>query len=396
MTEMSKGSTGHSMHITEREVMKEKTPSCYPEYKQNEDDHGYNLSGRPQTANMRCSPGHVNMTNLQVSGFSENFSKVNQNQEVFFDIKIHERKSSGLKRKFDESATGKHADTERKYETEISAFQRIKQQKLSIDFKTKISDRETRETENVEVDDEPEQISEAEMDTHVIECKGKNIRESQNRVNKEEVTLGDEKISNVSSCPSDTQPTPDCLVSPKVHEHLWCCTNGYFQRRQGAFSEFESNCGCTSHNLVDWSTRMTWCSHKLRHQYKVREVTHASPYRTKSNPYITHAQLFRPLSFTALRHKDIDLLEISSPPSLPLQQSNVPQLQQSQTPLPQQLPPTCDERSVSVIIRKTPQSLPDQRTSALSASVELHMKKELPDPVHSTEGKLQYISCSSA
>lgn len=75
-------------------------------------------------------------------------------------------------------------------------------------------------------------------------------------------------------------PLANPLLSHSIHERLWCCTNGYFWRTSvGPFSEFQSNCGCTSHNLVDWSTRPTWTNLTLRHQWKVREVTFLSPYR---------------------------------------------------------------------------------------------------------------------
>lgn len=65
----------------------------------------------------------------------------------------------------------------------------------------------------------------------------------------------------------------------KIHDCLLCCTNGHFRMTAGPFSEFESNCGCTTHILVDWKTRVTWSSLSLRHQYKVHEVTNLSPYR---------------------------------------------------------------------------------------------------------------------
>nr|XP_053627714.1 zinc finger protein 256-like [Cherax quadricarinatus] len=85
------------------------------------------------------------------------------------------------------------------------------------------------------------------------------------------------------------------LVIPGVHQYILCCNKGHFQESSGAFSEFESNCGCTTRNLIDWSTRVTWISLNLRHQYKVREVTYQSPYRSSefkwvapyTNPYDT-------------------------------------------------------------------------------------------------------------
>ncbi|XP_071534570.1 uncharacterized protein [Panulirus ornatus] len=81
------------------------------------------------------------------------------------------------------------------------------------------------------------------------------------------------------------------LLTHSIHDNLWCCTNGYFCLTSvGPFSEFQSNCGCTTHNLVDWSTRVSWTNLHLRHQYKVREVTYVSPYRaTGFQKVVPHA-----------------------------------------------------------------------------------------------------------
>ncbi|XP_045581836.2 early growth response protein 1 [Procambarus clarkii] len=85
---------------------------------------------------------------------------------------------------------------------------------------------------------------------------------------------------------------PNPLLTSGVHRSLLCCTNGSFQGSSRVFSEFESNCGCTTRNLVDWSTRVSWTSLNLRHQYKVREVTYLSPYRSSGfkwvAPYLLH------------------------------------------------------------------------------------------------------------
>ncbi|XP_037792994.1 zinc finger protein 680-like [Penaeus monodon] len=78
-----------------------------------------------------------------------------------------------------------------------------------------------------------------------------------------------------------TQRNP--FETSKIHDCLLCCTNGHFRMTAGPFSEFESNCGCTTHGLVDWTTRVTWCSLSLRHQYKVHEVTNLSSYRSQND-----------------------------------------------------------------------------------------------------------------
>ncbi|KAK4292171.1 hypothetical protein Pmani_035036 [Petrolisthes manimaculis] len=80
--------------------------------------------------------------------------------------------------------------------------------------------------------------------------------------------------------PKETQPNNPFMTKGQ-HGDLWCCTNGHFRVLSGPFSEFESNCSCTSRTLVDWNTRPVWSSLHLRHQYKIREVTHLSPYRTR-------------------------------------------------------------------------------------------------------------------
>lgn len=105
--------------------------------------------------------------------------------------------------------------------------------------------------------------------------------------NNKEYSVGVEGKSDCSSTNTkDTEIQEESqsnnpFMTQGVHGDLWCCTNGFFRVLTGPFSEFESNCSCTTRTLVDWSTRPVWSSRHVRHQYKIREVTHLSPYRTQ-------------------------------------------------------------------------------------------------------------------
>ena len=91
------------------------------------------------------------------------------------------------------------------------------------------------------------------------------------------------------------------LTATSIHSSLLCCTNGYFNVTSGYFSNFESNCGCTSHNLVDWSTRLSWTNLSLRHQVKIREVTIKSALRSSSSS--SSASSFTPSGILSANQK---------------------------------------------------------------------------------------------
>ncbi|XP_042232472.1 zinc finger protein 135-like isoform X2 [Homarus americanus] len=126
------------------------------------------------------------------------------------------------------------------------------------------------------------------MDSDLLEH---DVQELQRNNDSEEILEEGEK-SHTSNKHERKPRAHNPFVAASIHNRLWCCTNGNFRVNSRILSEFESNCGCTTHNLVDWATRVSWTDLNLRHQYKVCEVTHQSPYRSsgfkKVVPYTQH------------------------------------------------------------------------------------------------------------
>ncbi|KAK7019187.1 hypothetical protein SK128_022349 [Halocaridina rubra] len=83
------------------------------------------------------------------------------------------------------------------------------------------------------------------------------------------------------------------FLERRIHDCILCCSNGFFSMTPGPMSEFESNCSCTTHTLVDWQTRVTWTNPSLRHQFKVQEVTARSPFRSHEAKKVTSFSLSR-------------------------------------------------------------------------------------------------------
>ncbi|XP_076045734.1 uncharacterized protein LOC143027977 [Oratosquilla oratoria] len=74
---------------------------------------------------------------------------------------------------------------------------------------------------------------------------------------------GAKEESPVFPCPLSTDFT---------HRRQQCCIDGFFLVHKGPFSEFESNCSCTTRCLIDLGTRVSWSSSSLRHEVKRTEV----------------------------------------------------------------------------------------------------------------------------
>lgn len=124
-------------------------------------------------------------------------------------------------------------------------------------------------------------VNEIERQEYTFESHVRKNSEDDTAEIKSKIDEQDEDV-HMESC-DEPQTRKNPFETSKIHDCLLCCTNGHFRTTTGPFSEFESNCGCTTHDLVDWTTRVTWCSLSLRHQYKVHEVTTLSSYRSQDD-----------------------------------------------------------------------------------------------------------------